>query len=141
MGLEFYKKGQGYYTRLGTALGGGILSGLGCYALYNKLEGLATGETITPSAKSWIQAGVPALLFAVLCWAIFKLVNKARFADFMIATEGEMKKVSWSTKKEIYSSTKVVIFSVIIMSILLALVDVGFARLFQIVGVLKVIPD
>ena len=31
------------------------------------------------------------------------------FADFLIAAEGEIKKVSWSSRKEIVSSTTVVI--------------------------------
>jgi len=141
MGIQFYKKGQGYYTRLGTALGGGVLSALGCWSLYGKLGGLRTGNVVTANLKGWIQAGVPAVLFAVLCWVIFKLVNTPRYADFMIATEGEMKKVSWSTKKELISSTKVVIFTVIVMAILLAVVDLGFANLFKTVGVLKIIPE
>lgn len=140
MALKFYKKGQGYYTRLGTAIGVGILSALGCFALYNKLSGIRTGETITPAAKTWLQAGVPVLLLAVLAWVIFKIVNSPRCADFMIATEGEMKKVSWSSRKEIIGSTKVVIVTVLIMAILLAAVDWGFANFFQTVGVLKAIP-
>ena len=140
MGLEFYKKGQGYYTRLGTAVGGGVLSALGCMALYRKLGGIRTGEAITPAVKTWIQAGVPVLLLAVLAWVIFKIVNSVRCADFMIATEGEMKKVSWSSRKEIIGSTKVVIVTVFIVAVLLAVIDWGFANFFEIVGVLKVIP-
>ena len=140
MGLEFYKKGQGYYTRLGTALGTGVLSALGCVALYGKLGGIRTGETITPAIKTWIQAGVPVAVFAALSLVIFKIVNSVRCADFMIATEGEMKKVSWSTRKEVVGSTKVVIVTVIIMAMLLAVVDWGFANFFETIGVLKVIP-
>ena len=140
MGLKFYKKGQGYYTRLGTAIGAGILSALGCLALYDKLAGIRTGETITPVAKTWIQAGVPVLVLAVLAWVIFKIVNSVRCADFMIATEGEMKKVSWSSRKEIIGSTKVVIVTVIIVAVLLAAVDWGFANFFEKIHVLKVIP-
>lgn len=138
MGLSFYKKGQGYYTRMGTALGGGILAALGCRALYYKLSGIETGETITAAAKTWIQAGVPVVVFAGLGFLIFKIVNSVRCADFMIATEGEMKKVSWSTRKEIIGSTKVVIITVIIMALLLAAVDMGFRSFFEMIGVLKV---
>jgi len=136
MALEFYKKGQGYYTRMGTAIGSGIMVTLGCYALYNKLEGL---EIATPNLKVWLQAGIPALVFLIFAWIVFKIVNSPKSADFMIATEGEMKKVSWSTKKEIISSTKVVIVTVLLMAVILAVVDIGFAKLFQTIGVLKVI--
>jgi preprotein translocase subunit SecE len=138
MALKFYKKGQGYYTRMGTALAGALISALGSYALYNKLDGLRTDGMLTANAKAWIQAGVPVVVFGVLCWAIFKLVNNVRFADFLIATEGEMKKVSWSTKKEIIASTKVVVITVFILAFLLAMVDFSFANLFEWIGVLEV---
>ncbi|MBN1846041.1 MAG: preprotein translocase subunit SecE [Sedimentisphaerales bacterium] len=138
MALEFYKKGQGYYTRLGTAIGAGVLAVLGCYSLYQKLDAITPGDTITPNVKVWLRAGIPAAVFAVLGWLVFKIVNSPRSADFMIATEGEMKKVSWSSKKEVINSTKVVIVTVIILSVLLAVVDFGFAKLFQWIGVLKV---
>jgi preprotein translocase subunit SecE len=138
MSWEIYKKSQGYYTRVGTVIGAGLLAALGCYALYSKLDGIIPGKTITPVVKAWIQAGVPAVLFGVLGWAIFKAVNMPKWADFMIATEGEMKKVSWSSKKEIVTSTKVVILTVIVMAILLTLVDVGFTWVFTKIGVLQV---
>jgi preprotein translocase subunit SecE len=139
MALEFYKRGQGYYTRLGTALGSGLLAVLGCWALYNRLGGITTGNIVTANVKTWIQTGIPTVLFLVLGWVIFKAVNVPRYADFMIATEGEMKKVSWSTRKEIVTSTRVVIFTVLLMSILLAVVDYGFAKLFTWMHVLKII--
>lgn len=134
MALEFYKKGQGFYTRVGTAIGVGILMILGCWSLYLKLEGLTMASA---QAKAWIRAGIPAVLLLVLAWIAYKVLNSPRVADFMIATEGEMKKVSWSTKKEIITSTKVVIVTVIIMSAILAGVDVGFMWLFEKMGVLQ----
>ncbi len=139
LALKIYKKGQGYYTRMGTAVGAGAISALGCYSLYNRLDAIRTGGVITSAGKTWLQAGIPAVLFVALGYLVFKLVNTPRWADFMIATEGEMKKVSWSSKKEIVASTKVVIITVILLAILLAVVDVGFANLFEAVGVLKVI--
>ena len=139
MRLAFYKKGQGYYTRLGTALGLGVLSVLGCYALYRRLGGIQVGETITAQVRTWIQAGVPAALLGVLAWLVFRAVNHPKFADFMIATEGEMKKVSWSSKKEVIASTRIVLITVILLSVLLGVVDVFFTWVFQWVGVLKMV--
>ena len=139
MALEFYKKGQGYYTRLCSAIAGGVIIALGCYRLYEKLEWIGTGETITPLVKTWLRAGVPALIFLTMGWVIFKLLNAPRFADFMIATEGEMKKVSWSTRKEIVSSTFVVIVTVALMAALLGVVDVVFSFMFYQIGILKVL--
>ncbi|MCK4850305.1 MAG: preprotein translocase subunit SecE [Phycisphaerae bacterium] len=53
----------------------------------------------------------------------------------MIATEGEMKKVSWSSKKEIIGSTKVVIVTLLIMGLVLFLVDLFFMRLMKFLNV------
>ena len=78
------------------------------------------------------------MMFFLLAWVVLKLVNSPRCADFMIATEGEMKKVSWSSRKEIMSSTLVVIITVFIMSLLLMFVDLGFSWLFYKIGVLKI---
>lgn len=135
MALEFYKKGQGFYTRIGTAVGIGILSLLGCWSLYRKLEGLSLESA---QAQAWVQAGIPAILLLVLAGVVYKILNTPKIADFMIATEGEMKKVSWSTKKEIITSTKVVIVTVITMSIMLAGVDFCFMWFFRAIGVLTV---
>jgi preprotein translocase SecE subunit len=54
----------------------------------------------------------------------------------MIAAEGEMKKVSWSSRKEIAVSTTVVIIVVISMSALMAVTDVFFQVVFRGIGVL-----
>ncbi len=55
----------------------------------------------------------------------------------MIATEGEMKKVSWSTRRELLGSTKVVIALTVLMAVLLFVVDLMFQSLFSSIGVLK----
>ena len=78
----------------------------------------------------WIATMVPAGLFVILSLLVFWLVNKHRVADFLIAAEGEMKKVSWSSKQEIAVSTFIVIIVVIIMAILLGAADLGFQTFF-----------
>ena len=62
---------------------------------------------------------------------VVRVVNSKRAADFMIATEGEMKKVSWSSRKEIIGSTKVVIVTSLLMGVILFLVDLLFHKIFQ----------
>ena len=119
MALQIYKKGQGFYTRSGTALGTGILAALGCWSLYQKLEGITGMKT---EVRMLVQA------------VIYKILNKHQVADFMIATEGEMKKVSWSTRKEIITSTKVVILTVIFMAMMLFIVDFSFRFAFEKMG-------
>lgn len=121
--FDIYKRGQGKYTRLCSAFGAAIIAALGCLQLYNKLE--------TTDLGLWIETMVPVVLFVALAIFIFWLVNKPTTADFLIAAEGEMKKVSWSSKKEIMVSTIVVIVVVILMSSLLGSTDLVFARLFM----------
>jgi len=123
MAFEIYKRGQGRYTRLCSAFGAAIIVGLGCYRLYIKLDGAELGL--------WVETMVPAGLFVVLGVLIFWLINKPTVADFMIAAEGEMKKVSWSSRKEIAVSTFIVIVVVFVMAVLLGTTDLAFHEFFR----------
>ena len=123
MAFNVYKRGQGKYTRLCSAFGAAIIVGLGCLQLYKQLQATDLGL--------WVETMVPAGLFVVLCILIFWMVNKPTITDFMIAAEGEMKKVSWSSKKEIAVSTFIVIVVVIFVAVLLGVTDLGFQMFFD----------
>ncbi|MBL1217964.1 MAG: preprotein translocase subunit SecE [Planctomycetes bacterium] len=56
--------------------------------------------------------------------------------DFCIATEGEMKKVNWTTRREIFGSTWVVIVLALSTAMFLFLADLIFRELFTLLGVL-----
>ncbi len=131
--FEVYKRGQGYYTRLFTALGCGIGAAIGCWRLYEKLGGLIAST----STRIWIQTFVPVGLFVAFAILVFLLVNKPKVADFMIAAEGEMKKVSWSSRKEIAVSTFIVILVVICVALLLMCTDLFFQFFFRAIRLLK----
>jgi len=121
--FNIYKRGQGKYTRLYSALAIVIVTGLGCLQLYRKLKANDFGL--------WIETMVPAGMFVALAVLILWLINKSTVADFMIAAEGEMKKVSWSSKKEITVSTFIVIIVVIFMALLLYGTDLSFEVFFN----------
>jgi len=133
--FEIYKKGQGYYTRMGTAIGAGVLVLAGAHYLYEKL-GVYYDEN-----RIWtlyLRVGVPVAFIAVMGLIIYWVVGLSRrCCDFMIATEGEMKKVSWSTRKEVIGSTKVVIAVVVLLGLMLFLVDLVFLVFFNTIGVLR----
>ena len=129
MFFNIYKRGQGKYTRLCSAFVVATVAGLGCLQLYNQLEAASWG--ISNRATMWIATMVPTGLLVVSALLIFWLVNKQQVADFMIAAEGEMKKVSWSSKQEIAVSTLIVIVVVVIMAILLGTADISFQTFFQ----------
>jgi len=124
-----YKRGQGKYTRLCSAFAAAIIAVLGCWQLYSKLEAVEWG--LSRKAALWVATMVPAGLFVVLAILISWLINKPSVADFMIAAEGEMKKVSWSSKQEIAVSTFIVIMVVVFMAILLGTTDIGFRTFFS----------
>jgi preprotein translocase subunit SecE len=123
MVFDIYKRGQGKYTRLCSAFAIAIIAGLGCLQLYKKLQAGDIGL--------WVETMVPAGLFVVLAFFAFWLVNKPSVADFLISAEGEMKKVSWSSRQEIAVSTFIVIVVVVLMAILLGTTDLGFRTLFS----------
>lgn len=123
MAFDIYKRGQGKYTRLCTAFGAAAIVGLGCWQLYKKLEATDLGL--------WAETMVPAGLFVVLGLLIFLLVNRQSVADFMIAAEGEMKKVSWSSRREIAVSTFIVIMVVIVMGVIIGVADLSFQMFFD----------
>ena len=126
MGFDIYKRGQGYYTRLYSALMMFVIVAFGCYALHEKLRG----------TNIWVVTLVPAGLCVVFSLLIYWLMNKPNFADFLIAAEGEIKKVSWSSRKEITVSTFIVIFVVTSMTIMLFAADFVFKYLFmEVIGI------
>jgi preprotein translocase SecE subunit len=122
MAFDIYKRGQGKYTRLYSAFAGILIVGLGCFQLYTKLQALDFGL--------WVETMVPVALFMVLSVLVLWIVNRPTVADFMISAEGEMKKVSWSSKKEIAVSTFVVIVVVVGMAALLGVTDLGLQLFF-----------
>jgi preprotein translocase subunit SecE len=134
MSWKIYKSGQGYYTRLISAITAGVVVAIGCFQLYKKLEAV---DIASANVRFLVQTLVPLAVFTGFGWLIYWLVNKPVVADFMIAAEGEMKKVSWSSRKEIVVSTTVVIFVVIAMSVLMAVTDVVFFRFFKAIGILQ----
>ena len=125
--MQIYRKNQGRWTRVGTVVGVGVLVVVGAwYAWYNLSGRSPVTRTIVPLA-----------LLVGCFYVLLRVVNSKRPADFMIATEGEMKKVSWSTKNEIIGSTKVVILFTLLLALTLFIVDVLFQLFFSSIGVLK----
>ena len=93
-------------------------------------------ELTTLPISPLVRYGVATALVVVAAMVMFWMVNRPRSADFMIATEGEMKKVSWSSRKEVVGSTKVVIITTLILTAILFAVDMLFTQLFVWIKVL-----
>jgi preprotein translocase SecE subunit len=130
-----YKPEQGKITRTSTFVGLGLLIAWGAKFLSDRLTGFEGDE----AWRLFVTPGLP-ISFAVVMGAVgwhFTFVHR-KASDFMIATEGEMKKVNWSSKNEVVGSTKVVILFTVLLAIVLFIADVLFRELFSSIGVLRV---
>jgi preprotein translocase SecE subunit len=81
---------------------------------------------------------VPLLLLALTLWVAYRAVNMPAFAEFLIATEAEMNKVSWSSRKRLAQDTVVVLVCTVFMALFLLFVDLFWGWLLsrETVGVL-----
>ena len=132
-GFSVYKPGQGYYTRMGTIVGASLVSILGILWIWEYMKGVKLG-TMNPL---YVAAGGAIIVGGIITLVVYYLVFvKPRSVDFLIATEGEMKKVNWSTRREVVNSTGVVIFTMLVIAIFCFLCDRGFAWTFLQIGVL-----
>jgi preprotein translocase SecE subunit len=71
-----------------------------------------------------LQYTVPLLILAGSIWLAWRVVNLPVFADFLIATEAELNKVSWTTRKRLAQDTIVVLVTVVLMAGFLFTTDV-----------------
>lgn len=124
-----YKPLQGRRARLWTAAGLGLTILLGLRELSLTLD----GAQFSPA----VSYGVPGVLALILGWVTFRLLHFPPFVDFLIATEAEMNKVSWTSKEDLKRATLVVLFTVAFMAVFLFGVDWLWSNLLQAIGVLR----
>jgi preprotein translocase subunit SecE len=145
--FHLYKPGQGYWTRLGTAIGVGLLILLVARFLYVALETRtsldmykdAVGNMVTSSFPVW-KTSIVGVLTLIALFFSWKYLNGPTAVDFLIATESEMKKVNWTSRKDLLGSTKVVIIFMFLIAAILFLIDVAFGGFFFWIRVLKTGP-
>ena len=125
--FDIYKPNQGRYTRRGTFAG----------ALILVLAGMWWLKDVLANTSPIIEFLLPVAIGMAVTYGVFAIVYRSGRADFLIATEGEMKKVAWSSRREVIGSTKVVVFATFILAAMLYVVDVVFQRFFVTVGVLR----
>ena len=126
--LALYKPGQGKYVRWATAAGAAMISLGFANFLFEQLAGWS----------DLVRYLTPVGVLVVMGVIIFRMLGQnVKIVEFLIATEGEMRKVNWSTRKEVLGATKVVCFTLIALGFVLFLVDVGFIAFFEAIGVLR----
>jgi preprotein translocase subunit SecE len=61
----------------------------------------------------------------------YRVVNVPGCADFLIAVEAEMNKVSWPTRSELFRASMVVLIVIFSLAIVLSLYDFAWGVLFR----------
>lgn len=122
-----YKRNQGRVARQVTFAVLAVIVALGAWRLSLMWVGEASG----------LRYGVPMLILAVGLWLCYRLVNVSKFADFLIAVEGEMAKVSWPSRTELFRSTIVVILTILLLAAVLFMYDIIWQWLLRVLGVLQ----
>ncbi|MGQ0628037.1 MAG: preprotein translocase subunit SecE [Phycisphaerales bacterium] len=89
---------------------------------------------IDPQVIQGVLAAAVLLLGAFVAYYFAGL--RLKTVDFLIATDYEMKKVNWSTRREIMGSTWVVIGAAVLISASLFLFDLAFRTFFTLIGIL-----
>ncbi len=125
-----YKRTQGRRMRQYT-MGGILLVGLsGVWSLIHH-DSLGAGDLVyrmpfgLPSLTAITDAkfSVPLVLGLATLWLAWRAINIPAFADFLIATEAEMNKVSWSSRKRLIQDTIVVLVTTLLLTLFLLVVD------------------
>ena len=116
-----YKRSQGRITRQVTFAAVALTITLGFWRLSVTLAGKGLE----------FQFLLPGLLLVASLWATYRLVNLPAFADFLIAVEAEINKVSWPTRPELFRASLVVLIFIFSMAVILAVFDLSWSLLFR----------
>jgi preprotein translocase subunit SecE len=126
---SLYKRNQGKRVRQATAilfLGWALF---GCWTLY-------TGPLA--DSPDGVRLGILAGLGLISFWVAYRAVNIPQVADFLIAVEAEMKKISWPTMQRCFRAATVVIVTMVLLAVVLFLYDQLWIWFFTLIKVLRV---
>lgn len=116
--VGIYKRSQGRITRQVTCIAIWVAFAIAAYRMYD-VGGLAIPYRYV----------VPTVMLLVGAWFGYRIVNYPPFADFLIAVEAEMNKVSWPTSTELVRSSIVVIVLIVGLTAVLFAYDTIWSAL------------
>ncbi len=125
----FYKRNQGRLVRQGTFFGILAIAAVGCITLANTI----LADQIAP-----IRVGVPTALAVLGGWFAWRVINYPRFADFLIAVEGEMDKMSWPDWPYLWRALGVVLTMLVLFTTYMFICDIFWNWLFETIHFLEV---
>jgi preprotein translocase subunit SecE len=95
----------------------------------------ALGREQGLAVAGWLVYLLPGLVLAFGIWFGYRLVNYSRFADFLIAVEAEMNKVTWPSQDELVRASVVVILLLMMFAALLFFFDIIWYEIFHLLGI------
>ena len=136
---RIYKSGQGYWTRMGTAMGAGIIILFTVVWLWSQVPAWV-GSYVTRENIITARLAVVLPVLFVMGFLAWLAMNKPYRAEFLIETDNEMKRINWASRKELVGSTRVVIFFMLSCALILFFYDQIFHTIFWLLTVLKTPP-
>lgn len=139
--VGIYKQSQGRIARQLTFVVLGVGIALGVYRLWETMK-LTSLPAWIPQAQAIetylaLDHTLPLVLLLLGLWISFRAVCYPRFADFLIAVEAEMNKVSWPSRDELIRSSVVVIVIILVLATLLTTFDLIWYTFFSAIGVIQ----
>jgi preprotein translocase subunit SecE len=125
--MGIYKRSQGRIARQVTFAVLAIGLALGALALWYFLS----------DAGKSVQSAVAGVVAVGGFWICYRVVNLPRFADFLIAVEAEMNKVSWPSRVELVRSSLVVLITMFGLAAMLFAYDLIWQAVLTALGVLQ----
>ena len=131
--MGVYKRNQGRITRQVTLAALAIAFLLAAWRLYAYWPSLPEWwlNLFEGEAANVARYVAASLLLMVGLWISYRVVNYPKFADFLIAVEAEMNKVSWPSQGELVRSSIVVIFVILSLAALLFCYDLFWQFIFK----------
>jgi preprotein translocase SecE subunit len=136
-----YKGSQGVRVRRATLVGLLVVIGCGIVTMINHgtlgtgdwvIDIPGTGEIFGTQLALYLMFRVnvigPVVILFGLIFVAWRVINWPVFADFLIATEAELNKVSWTTRRRLTQDTIVVLVTVALMAFFLFVVDICWIR-------------
>lgn len=121
---EIYKRTQGKVARQLTCIAVWVAAALLAYRVYIFRNAMwSFVDQWAAGASVYLGYGVPVVVLAVGLWLGYRIVNYAPFADFLIAVEAEMSKVSWPTQQQLIRASAVVIILILGLTVIVFVYD------------------